>query len=79
LKITFDVALDGWGWPGPLGSAAFVFGEAWVGPMGLLGLLETRLGLGGRFDGPLQRACRPLAPVTQSTGLIRLLAPFLRC
>ena len=58
MKITFDLALDGGGWPGPLGSASFVFGDTWVGPMGLLGLLETRLGLGGRFDGPLQRACR---------------------
>jgi hypothetical protein len=58
LKITFDLALDGAGWPGPLHGAAFVYGETWVGPMGLLGLLETRLGLGGRFDGSLQRACR---------------------
>lgn len=58
MKITFDLALDGAGWPGPLDGAAFVYGETWVGPMQLLGLLETRLGLGGRFDGSLQRACR---------------------
>jgi ATP-dependent helicase/nuclease subunit B len=53
----FDWGLDGAGWLGSAG-ADVVFGEARVGPLGLLGLLETRLGLGGRFDGLLRRACR---------------------
>ena len=61
LRVTFDWALDGPAWPGPLGQADFAFGEVWVGPLGLLDLLETRLGLGGRFETTLQRACR-LAP-----------------
>ena len=58
VKVIFDSAIDGLAWPGPLGHADFIFGEAWLGPMGLLDLVETRLGLGGRFEGLLQRACR---------------------
>jgi ATP-dependent helicase/nuclease subunit B len=54
----FDWGLDGAAWVGPGGRGDVVFGEARVGPLGLLALLETRLGLGGRFDGLLRRACR---------------------
>ncbi len=58
MRVVFDWALDGAAWVGAPGRGEVVFGEARVGPLGLLGLLETRLGLGGRFDGALQRACR---------------------
>jgi ATP-dependent helicase/nuclease subunit B len=58
MRLVFDPALDGTGWPGPLGDRDAVSGTAWVGPMGLLGVLETQLGLGGRVAGHLERACR---------------------
>jgi ATP-dependent helicase/nuclease subunit B len=58
LRLVFDPALDGAAWPGPLGDREAVSGEAWVGPLGLLGVLETQLGLGGRLAGQLERACR---------------------
>lgn len=68
VRLIFDSALDGPAWPGPLGHADFVFGESWVGPRGLLDVLETRLGLGGYFDGPLQRACRLIGPLQSLSG-----------
>ncbi len=68
VKIVFDSALNGRAWPGPLGQAEFAFGEAWVGPKGLLDLLETRLGLGGQFEAPLQRACRLAVHLRDSSG-----------
>lgn len=58
MRVVLDWALDGAAWPGPLGHSDHAFGKAWVGPMGLIDLLETRLGLGGRFEDPLQRACQ---------------------
>ena len=45
LKIIFDASFDGGAWPGPLADRSAVAGEVWVGPIGLLGLLETALGL----------------------------------
>ena len=71
VRVVFDWALDGPAWPGPLGKADFAFGEAWVGPMGLIDLLETRLGLGGRFELPLHRACRLATSILQQTGFWR--------
>ena len=68
MRVIFDAALDGPGWPGPLGKASFAFGEAWLGPLGLLGLLETRLGLGGRFEESLQRACLLAAAIRDLPG-----------
>jgi ATP-dependent helicase/nuclease subunit B len=47
MKITFDPAFDQGYWPGPLAERNAVSGEIWVGPAGLLGLLETMTGLGG--------------------------------
>jgi hypothetical protein len=58
MRLTFDPALDGPAWPGPLGDRDAVAGEAWVGPLGLLGVLETQLGLAARQGGALARACR---------------------
>lgn len=53
LEIVFDWSFDGGAWPGPSGA---LFGEAWLGPQGLLGRLELELGLGGRDATPLERA-----------------------
>jgi len=47
MKITFDPAFDSGYWPGPLQDRSAVSGEIWVGPSGLLGLLETMAGLSG--------------------------------
>jgi len=56
---------------GPLAQGGGVtYGSTWVGPLGLLDLLEKRLGLGGRFDNPSNgladwsRSC----PVSKDTG-----------
>lgn len=68
VRVVFDWSLDGSGWPGPLGQADHAFGEAWVGPKGFIDLLETRLGLGGRFEEPLQRACRLAVQLRDLTG-----------
>lgn len=45
MRIVFDASFDGGTWPGPLADRETVAGEVWVGPAGLLGLLETSLGL----------------------------------
>lgn len=45
VRVRFDVDLDGSSFPGPLQGAAANLGDAWVGPRGLLSLLETHLGL----------------------------------
>lgn len=55
MKVVFDIALDGPAFPGPAGTGGAYYGEAWVGPEGLLGLLETQLGLSGRSPIGLQR------------------------
>ena len=47
LRIVFDPAIDGAAWPGPLCDRNACFGEAWLGPLGLIARLETELGLGG--------------------------------
>jgi len=56
LRLVFDPALDGPAWPGLLGDGSAVFGESWCGPLGLLGRLETELGLGGRAVSATERA-----------------------
>lgn len=53
LDIVFDWAFDGGAWPGP---PAASFGEAWLGPQGLLSRLELELGLIARHPLPLERA-----------------------
>ena len=40
MRVTFSIDFDGGFWPGPLAGREAAFGEAWVGPGGLLGLLE---------------------------------------
>jgi ATP-dependent helicase/nuclease subunit B len=56
LKLTFDQALDENAWPGVLRGRAAAIGEAWCGPLGFLGRLETTLGLGGRHATQSERA-----------------------
>lgn len=47
MQVTFDPDFDAGCWPGPLEGRDAAAGEAWVGPMGLVEILETQLGLGG--------------------------------
>lgn len=56
MNLSFGVDLDHGAYPGPLGDRQAVAGEAWVGPLGLLGTLETHLGLGGPWESHLLRA-----------------------
>lgn len=58
MRVRFDPSFDGGAWPGPLGTAHAVAGEAWLGFAGLLGLLETRLGLRQPFVTDAERAAR---------------------
>lgn len=71
MKLVFDHAIDGGAWPGPLANVEAACGEAWLGPAGLLDLLETRLGLGARRERPLQRAARLAALLTERQGFWR--------
>jgi ATP-dependent helicase/nuclease subunit B len=48
LRVVFDPDFDFGYWPGPLAEREASAGEVWVGETGLLGVLETLLGLGGR-------------------------------
>ncbi len=57
MRIVFDPALDGGGWPGVTAGKAAAVGEAWLGQLGLLDRLETELGLGARHAPAIERAC----------------------
>lgn len=56
MRISFDRAFDGGAWPGALAQRDSVAGEAWLGELGLLGVLETALGLGGLVPTTAERA-----------------------
>lgn len=56
MRILFDQAFDRGSWPGPRGVADAVAGAAWLGPQGLLSLLETQLGLAVPQPSPAERA-----------------------
>jgi ATP-dependent helicase/nuclease subunit B len=71
MRLVFDPALDGPGWPGVLGDREVAHGEAWVGPLGLRTILETQLGLGGAFASSLERACRLGRALQASDGFWR--------
>jgi hypothetical protein len=45
MIITFNTWFDGDAWPGPLECRKAVVGEIWTGPSGLVGILQTQLGL----------------------------------
>jgi hypothetical protein len=55
LRVVFDPAIDGAAWPGSLRGREAVAGEAWLGPLGLVGRLETELGLGGAHASRTER------------------------
>lgn len=63
MRITFDRDFDSGTWPGPLAGRSAVAGEAWAGELGLLGLLETALGLPAPWDGDLARAAALVSAV----------------
>ena len=56
MKVRFDPDFDLGAWPGPLADREAVAGEVWVGPLGLLGHLETMLGLLGPVTSTQERA-----------------------
>nr|MBP7677711.1 PD-(D/E)XK nuclease family protein [Thermoanaerobaculia bacterium] len=66
MKIVFDPDFDGGAWPGPLEGRTASAGEAWVGEAGLLGLLETSLGLAGPPI-PSSRRVAALVPAVRGT------------
>jgi ATP-dependent helicase/nuclease subunit B len=68
LRVVFDPAIDAGGWPGVLGARAAAAGEVWLGPMGLLGRLETELGLGGVWATRAERACELAAQLAGRDG-----------
>lgn len=55
MRLTFGPGLDGPCHPDPLAGRPARAGEATLGPAGLLEVLETRLGLRGRWETPLAR------------------------
>jgi hypothetical protein len=67
LTITFDPSFDQGFWPGPLADKIATAGEVWVGPMGLLNILETMTGLRGPGVPPALRAAS-LVPALRSTN-----------
>jgi len=68
MKLRFNLAFDDNPWPGPLGDREAVWGEAWLGPLGMLGLLENQLGLGGVEVKPTVRAAAMVPRVTMLDG-----------
>ena len=55
MRILLGYAFDGGSYPDALGNDEAVFGKVVVGPMGLLSILETRLGLSGPSAHPAVR------------------------
>ena len=68
VRVLFDAALDGEVWPIPLGDRPSAVGEAFLGPLGLLDLLETALGLGGRTQSRARRAAALVPAVRAMKG-----------
>lgn len=68
LSITFDPAIDGGGWPGPLDGRDAVVGESWLGPLGLLARLEVELGLVAIHATPLERVTDLAAQLATCPG-----------
>ena len=68
MNIVFEPAFDRSVWRGEAANArATTAGEAWVGAAGLLGMLETQLGLGGPAFPGVERAAA-LVPVLRNTA-----------
>jgi len=68
MKITFDPAFDQGYWPGPLGDCKAVSGELWLGPSGMLGILETMTGLSGPSIPSALRAAELVPDVRTISG-----------
>ncbi len=68
MNIRFDVDFDGYPWPGPLGTRGAAFGEAWLGPIGFLGLLEVQLGLAGPAVPEALRAAAVVPEIRKTLG-----------
>lgn len=68
MRITLGIDFDHGSWPGPLGSRRATAGEAWVGPAGLLSILETTLGLGGARQSSALRAAGLVPALTSIEG-----------
>ncbi len=66
MKIVFDTDFDRGAWPGPLAGRSATAGEAWLGEAGLIGLLETALGLAGPPI-PSSRRVAALVPAVRDT------------
>jgi len=66
MKLVLGLDFDRGVWPGPLVGRDAVAGEAWVGPLGFLDMLETALGLGGRYVPDAVRAVA-LVPALRGT------------
>ena len=68
LHVVFDPDFDSGYWPGPLAGREASAGEVWVGEAGLLGVLETLLGLGGRRISSRTRAAALVPALTATEG-----------
>jgi hypothetical protein len=68
MTLVFDTAFDHGSWPGPLAADSAKAGERWVGVLGLIGELETQLGLGGREVGQAERVAAIYPTVANSAG-----------
>jgi ATP-dependent helicase/nuclease subunit B len=71
MRLTFDPDFDSGFWPGPLppnSPRKAAVGEAWVGPLILLGTLETALGLGGLFPSHSDRTISLAKTVVDQEG-----------
>ena len=68
MKIYFDTSFDHSAWPGPLAEKQASFGEVWTGTAGLLGILETRLGLVGPKLCNAERAAGLISSLQQKKG-----------
>lgn len=67
-KIVFDPCFDSGAFPGPLAGRKAVVGESWVGPYGLLNILETALGLAGSTTAQAERAASLLPTMQTASG-----------
>ena len=74
MRIIFDPAFDQGYWPGPLSDCNAVSGELWLGPSGMLGVLETMTGLSGPPVPQALRAAELVPDVRSISGFWSLSA-----
>jgi hypothetical protein len=69
MRIIFDASFDRSVWRGAIAnSKSATVGEAWIGPAGLLGILETQLGLGGPSFPDVERAASLVSVLRNTEG-----------